>query len=224
MITASRLGGWIISASTSSELDDCIRSMYEWYRAAHVCVTYLAETRLLEDMKRDSWFTRGWTLQELLAPHNVRFYDMDWDDMLLKGEHPQELPFFPQAISAADIHDKIHEVTSITEDELMLCRRGEMEQIPISRRLELAADRTHSWDSSELIFLSRTARALSTHSVSCASCSASKSMSSIYPTTDIGSRETSRHRCSHSTRCGHLPVFRYRQILKYPCSLASGTH
>lgn len=137
--------GWMdsicINKDSSSELDESIRSMYKWYRAAYICITYLAETRLLEDMQRDSWFTRGWTLQELLAPQCIRFYDMDWNDMLIEWEDPLDLPFFPPSRTAAEINEKIRERTTITEDELILCRCGDTEKIPISRRLELAADR-----------------------------------------------------------------------------------
>ncbi|KJA29042.1 hypothetical protein HYPSUDRAFT_634491 [Hypholoma sublateritium FD-334 SS-4] len=135
--------GWMdsicINKDSSSELDESIRSMYKWYRAAYVCITYLAETRLLEDMQRDSWFTRGWTLQELLAPQSTRFYDMDWDDLLIERDDPLDLPFFPLPRTEAEINEKIRERTSITEDELTLCRCGDAEKIPISRRLELAS-------------------------------------------------------------------------------------
>ncbi len=52
--------------------------MYKCTAEAYVCIVHLAETRALRDMDRDAWFTRGWTLQELLAPRDVRFYNMDW--------------------------------------------------------------------------------------------------------------------------------------------------
>ncbi len=71
--------GWIdtvcINKTSSSELDESIRSMYNWYRRASVCITYLSETIDLPNAPRDSWFTRGWTLQELLAPAHSVFYN-----------------------------------------------------------------------------------------------------------------------------------------------------
>ena len=59
--------------------------MYSWYRNSQVCYAYLADVRrgecLLEDLRRSNWFTRGWTLQELLAPSSVIFFDKDWSDI-----------------------------------------------------------------------------------------------------------------------------------------------
>ena len=77
--------GWIdtvcINKTSSSELDESIRSMYNWYRRASICVTYLSETVDLSDTPHDSWFTRGWTLQELLAPACSVFYNQNWKQM-----------------------------------------------------------------------------------------------------------------------------------------------
>jgi len=59
--------------------------MCQWYEGAQVCYVYLADIFLtsvnaeMPKQFRDSrWFTNGWTLQELLAPHTVVFYDRDW--------------------------------------------------------------------------------------------------------------------------------------------------
>ncbi|KAF8960781.1 hypothetical protein BDZ97DRAFT_1921861 [Flammula alnicola] len=67
-----------IDKDSSSELDESIRSMYNWYRHASICITYLYNTSSLADMAHDRWFTRGWTLQELLAPRRTQFYDKNW--------------------------------------------------------------------------------------------------------------------------------------------------
>lgn len=60
--------------------------MFRWYQNADVCYAYLADVSNLEDdidtmeqLRKSRWFTRGWTLQELLAPKTVRFYDRDWN-------------------------------------------------------------------------------------------------------------------------------------------------
>lgn len=63
--------------------------MYKWYQSAEVCYVHLAdvvkkddqpisEQLILANGKAPVWFTRGWTLQELLAPHRVIFYDKNW--------------------------------------------------------------------------------------------------------------------------------------------------
>ncbi|KJA16365.1 hypothetical protein HYPSUDRAFT_293607 [Hypholoma sublateritium FD-334 SS-4] len=139
--------GWMdtvcIDKTSSSELDEAIRSMYKWYRGAHVCIAYMAETRALARMHRDSWFSRGWTLQELLAPTHIRFYDMDWDDFFTEGATAlRDLPFFPAApLTVADIHREIRTATSISEYEVSLFRRGDTERIALSRRFQLASKR-----------------------------------------------------------------------------------
>ncbi|KAH7888299.1 heterokaryon incompatibility protein-domain-containing protein [Phlebopus sp. FC_14] len=74
--------GWMdtvcIDKSSSAELDESIRSMFTWYRNAYICITYLACSHTVDDVERDRWFTRGWTLQELVAPRRMKFYGVGW--------------------------------------------------------------------------------------------------------------------------------------------------
>ncbi|KAK3380990.1 hypothetical protein B0H63DRAFT_375016, partial [Podospora didyma] len=79
-----------IDKSNSSELWEAINFMFAWYRMADVCYVYLSDvyndinTRLRldrADILESRWFTRGWTLQELLAPRRVKFYFADWSLM-----------------------------------------------------------------------------------------------------------------------------------------------
>lgn len=57
--------------------------MYRWYQASAVCYAYLLDVQadgsgkdaVEQQIKDGVWFTRGWTLQELLAPPNLRFYN-----------------------------------------------------------------------------------------------------------------------------------------------------
>ncbi|KAI1420036.1 HET-domain-containing protein [Xylaria sp. FL1777] len=72
-----------IDKSSSAELSEAINSMYAWYRDSVVCYAYLADVGcvvpgLWMELKKNRWFTRGWTLQELLAPENVLFFNTDW--------------------------------------------------------------------------------------------------------------------------------------------------
>ncbi|KAF2256582.1 hypothetical protein BU26DRAFT_513392 [Trematosphaeria pertusa] len=56
-------------------------SVFKWYRRSARCYVYLSDFRLpgrATDISRCRWFTRGWTLQELIAPRDVRFYDAQW--------------------------------------------------------------------------------------------------------------------------------------------------
>ncbi|KAJ8514327.1 hypothetical protein ONZ45_g8139 [Pleurotus djamor] len=67
-----------INQGDEDELDESIRSMYYWYKNAAVCIVYLSDISPSEDITRSSWFTRGWTLQEFLAPERMVFYYKDW--------------------------------------------------------------------------------------------------------------------------------------------------
>jgi hypothetical protein len=76
-----------IDKSSSAELSEAINSMFKWYRNAHVCYAYLSdvvedsesfETRKTQSFSSSKWFTRGWTLQELLAPKKVQFFNCAW--------------------------------------------------------------------------------------------------------------------------------------------------
>jgi Heterokaryon incompatibility protein (HET) len=67
-----------IDKRSSSELDEAIRSMFRWYRNATICIVYLAGSSDVEDLASDPWFTRGWTLQELIAPRWIKFFGKRW--------------------------------------------------------------------------------------------------------------------------------------------------
>ena len=74
-----------IDKSSSTELSEAIQSMFAWYRKAKVCYAYLvdigvqhAEIPVKDDFTQSRWFTRAWTLQELIAPRDVWFYDGTW--------------------------------------------------------------------------------------------------------------------------------------------------
>ncbi|KAI9667982.1 MAG: hypothetical protein M1821_000802 [Bathelium mastoideum] len=76
------------------ELSTSINSMYRWYKNAGACFVYLydfdsrgylyvykdgkEQVEECTDPTRSIWFSRGWTLQELVAPPNVEFFDRNW--------------------------------------------------------------------------------------------------------------------------------------------------
>ena len=76
-----------IDKKSSAELSEAINSMYTYYQQSDVCIVYLSDicTQDHYDCEVSSsksqhvctsrWFTRGWTLQELLAPNRVEMYD-----------------------------------------------------------------------------------------------------------------------------------------------------
>jgi hypothetical protein len=69
-----------IDKSSSSELSEAINSMFRWYSNAVVCYAYLSDVQLKSsEMSGSRWFTRGWTLQELIAPRRMLFFTSEWE-------------------------------------------------------------------------------------------------------------------------------------------------
>ncbi|KAK4894571.1 hypothetical protein LTR27_007212 [Elasticomyces elasticus] len=70
-----------IDKTNDAELSKSINSMFRWYQSAAECIAFLGDVggdngRYLE---HSIWFKRGWTLQELIAPRNMTFYDQHWN-------------------------------------------------------------------------------------------------------------------------------------------------
>lgn len=88
-----------IDKRSSAELSEAINSMFSWYARSAECYAYLCdvdseidgqETRsreaCMESFSNSVWFARGWTLQELLAPAKVIFFDCRWKRVGTKVE------------------------------------------------------------------------------------------------------------------------------------------
>src|SRR3569833_1359671 len=79
-----------IDKSSSSALSEAINSMYQYYRSSQKCYVYLEDVPPGENpdesdsFRISRWFTRGWTLQELLAPDDVEFFDSNWNNLASK--------------------------------------------------------------------------------------------------------------------------------------------
>ncbi|KAI6022057.1 heterokaryon incompatibility protein-domain-containing protein, partial [Pisolithus marmoratus] len=79
-----------IDKRSSAELSEAINSMYRWYRNAQRCYVYLGDVDestfpTEQDFSKfgksngwPEWFSRGWTLQELIAPKEVEFFNKNW--------------------------------------------------------------------------------------------------------------------------------------------------
>ncbi|KAI0412733.1 heterokaryon incompatibility protein-domain-containing protein [Xylaria grammica] len=61
-----------IDKTSTAELSEAINSMFRWYSNAKVCYAYLADVIDKDELASSRWFTRGWTLQELIAPKAIR--------------------------------------------------------------------------------------------------------------------------------------------------------
>ncbi|KAI1734372.1 HET-domain-containing protein [Xylaria scruposa] len=81
-----------IDKTSSTELSEAINSMFNWYAAAEWCFVYFEDVEsdgppvvsrrvsdyVSESLQHARWFTRGWTLQELIAPTDLVFLSQDW--------------------------------------------------------------------------------------------------------------------------------------------------
>jgi hypothetical protein len=121
-----------IDKSVAIELQTAINSMFRWYQRAAKCYVFLPDvstgkrTRssksLWESAFRQSrWFTRGWTLQELLAPQSVEFFSRDGKRLGDKSALEQQ----------------IHEITGIQIEAL----RGHLSQFTYQERRQWAEAR-----------------------------------------------------------------------------------
>ncbi|KAF2727826.1 HET-domain-containing protein, partial [Polyplosphaeria fusca] len=114
-----------IDKSSSAELSEAINSMWRWYQNATVCYAYLDDSIDLiseKDLGRAKWFTRGWTLQELLAPQRLDFFIKGWN----------------YVGSRASMKDKLARITGI--DESTLITRN-LEAVSLAKRMSWASRR-----------------------------------------------------------------------------------
>jgi len=72
-----------IDQSSSAQLSEAINSMFCWYRNSAKCYAFLSDVTTSgfknnsRTFQESRWFTRGWTLQELLAPRDVEFFSKE---------------------------------------------------------------------------------------------------------------------------------------------------
>ncbi|KAF2023870.1 HET-domain-containing protein, partial [Setomelanomma holmii] len=128
-----------IDKSSSAELSEAINSMFAWYRNSGKCYAYLADVQTPEDFANSKWFTRAWTLQELLAPSHIEtetlrngtrsgsntgmeFFSQDWTRLGSKG----------------GLSVTLSKITSVPKEYL---ERVSPENASISMRMSWAADR-----------------------------------------------------------------------------------
>ncbi|KAI6094676.1 hypothetical protein F5141DRAFT_118312 [Pisolithus sp. B1] len=67
-----------IDKDSSAEVQEAIGSMFSWYRWSSLTIVHLSDVFDTGSLAGSVWFTRGWTLQELLASHTILFYTYDW--------------------------------------------------------------------------------------------------------------------------------------------------
>ncbi|KAK1766345.1 heterokaryon incompatibility protein-domain-containing protein [Phialemonium atrogriseum] len=127
-----------IDKTSSASLQEAVNSMFRWYKVSSYCFAYLhdvetetsgseeAEDRTpgaVNDVSESEWFTRGWTLQELIAPEVVEFYDRAWR---FRGD---------KSLLRQKIADRTGIDVAVLEDDELL------PTIPLGRRMSWASER-----------------------------------------------------------------------------------
>src|SRR5271168_2876818 len=122
-----------IDKSSSAELSEAINSMFRWYHDAGKCYVYLSDVSISGSIKNDQWtwepafqksrwFTRGWTLQELIAPTSVEFFSVEGERL---GDKKS-------------LERQIHEITGIN---LQALQGGSLSQFDFTERMSWAKQR-----------------------------------------------------------------------------------
>jgi hypothetical protein len=125
-----------IDKANKAELTHAINSMFRWYRNATRCYVYLSDvsspalenneeesTSLWElQFRKSRWFTRGWTLQELLAPSTVEFFSKERKKL---GDK-------------TSLRQSIHETTGVP---VLALQGAPLSQISVNERLLWNKDR-----------------------------------------------------------------------------------
>ncbi|KAL7953846.1 heterokaryon incompatibility domain-containing protein [Trichoderma compactum] len=123
-----------IDKTSSAELSEAINSMFKWYKNSEIAYAFLEDYPSPKTKKptfrttsvgfgHSRWFARGWTLQELIAPERLEFYDRSWEKIAEKTAIAKELAV----------------ITGI--DAFVLDGSGPLQQVSVGKRLSWAANR-----------------------------------------------------------------------------------
>ena len=126
-----------IDKSNHSELSEAINSMFRWYRDAVKCYVYLVDVSTRGpgagesisrsvwglEFRQSRWFTRAWTLQELIAPATVEFFSCEGERLGDKGS----------------LEAPLHEITGIP---IEVFRGKSLAEYPVDKRMIWVTERT----------------------------------------------------------------------------------
>ena len=104
-----------IFKESSAELSESINSIFAWYRDARVYFAYMGDLSENGDegaFEKSKWWTRGWTLQELIALSEVMFFTKDWSFIDLRSSLARriaEITGIAKEILLGGNLDKLHD-------------------------------------------------------------------------------------------------------------------
>ncbi|KAH7357301.1 hypothetical protein BKA65DRAFT_225114 [Rhexocercosporidium sp. MPI-PUGE-AT-0058] len=135
--------------------------MFCWYQASAACYALLSDVKVdpnkdifdssmaasagnslplddtvIQELRSSRWFTRGWTLQELVAPSNVHFYSQEWTYL---GSKKDKNGF-------QDLISGITGITAVILDGLI-----SVEELSVAQRMQWASGR-HTTRSEDLAY------------------------------------------------------------------------
>lgn len=129
-----------IDKSSSAELTESINSMFGYYARSSICFAYLADLQpgmIEESLHACRWFTRGWTLQELIAPRILSVYSGSWNyvgsrDSLIDvfsattriPAAALSQPWFPGSFSIAERMSWASKRRTTREEDMAYCLLG----------------------------------------------------------------------------------------------------
>ncbi|KAI2778632.1 HET-domain-containing protein [Daldinia loculata] len=128
-----------IDKKDPTELSEAINLMFRWYQESSVCYVYLADVEADERgyvgssvLGNSRWWTRGWTLQELLAPKRVIFFDRNWNAF-------GTFRCYDMALHLPDIIEMLPSITHINKE--ILYYRDQMKDTTAAEKLSWASRR-----------------------------------------------------------------------------------
>ncbi|KAI2470929.1 HET-domain-containing protein [Annulohypoxylon bovei var. microspora] len=145
-----------IDKSSSAELSEGINSMFQWYKNSAICYVYLSDVSTDDtpfssssEFRNSRWFTRGWTLQELLAPMELVFFNMCWDEIEIGRINRSLNPYRLHQLQSAPFNQEqyrnrlgllylLSEITNIPKTAL---DTGDFSKFCVAARFAWAADR-----------------------------------------------------------------------------------
>ncbi|KAI1111663.1 hypothetical protein F5Y14DRAFT_424388 [Nemania sp. NC0429] len=135
-----------IDKTSSAELTEAINSMYAWYRDCAICYAYLVDVSHRDDpfapdsaFRTSRWFTRCWTLQELIAPRTVEFYDKEWASIETKTPTQSTRYSGDEKKPQERLAKLLRDITGIPEDCLVEHHSPSM--YSVARRMSWASKR-----------------------------------------------------------------------------------
>lgn len=122
-----------IDKDSSTELSEAINLMYKWYEMSSLCYVYLSDLEVpvhrlpeiyfpyppwaITLLLSSRWWSRGWTLQELIASALVAFYDKNWNFLATKVQFARVIAYKTEIDK--DILTKEHSLDSATTAQKM---------------------------------------------------------------------------------------------------------